>query len=97
MGEYDELMENLDQPQHQHYYGKYRGLVVDNYDPEQAGRLRVRVPEIFGDGDTEPWAVPSWPPGSTPEQHQPPEVGAEVGVEFEAGDVGRPIWDGLLQ
>lgn len=94
--EHDGLIEDLDQqPPNQHFYGKYRGWVVDVDDPEQAGRLRLRIPEILGDYTSE-WAVPSWPPGTTPEQHHLPEVGAEVWVDFEAGDVNRPIWDGLL-
>ena len=93
---YDELLENLDPHEQQRYYGKYHAVVIDNYDPEQAGRIRVRVPEIFGDADAPAWAVPSWPAGSTPEEHRVPDVGAEVWVEFEAGDPDRPIWDGLL-
>ena len=92
----DRLIEDLEQhPQNQHYYGKYRAWVVDVDDPEQADRLRLRIPEILGD-DISEWAVPSWPPGTTPEQHLLPEIGAEVWVEFEAGDLSRPIWDGLL-
>jgi uncharacterized protein involved in type VI secretion and phage assembly len=78
----------------QQYYGKYRAWVTDNMDPEQAGRVKVRAPEVMGDYDE--WALPSWPPGSTPEQHHPPEIGSEVWVEFEHGDPTRPIWDGLI-
>jgi len=28
------------------YFGKYRGLVTDNRDPEQMGRIRARVPDV---------------------------------------------------
>jgi hypothetical protein len=94
--DYDELVGELNRSELDRFYGKYRAVVVDNLDPEQADRIQVRVPEIFGDGDVAAWAVPSWPPGSTPEQRRVPEVGAEVWVEFEAGDPSRPIWDGLL-
>lgn len=80
---------------HEPYWGKYRALVIDNLDPEQAGRIKVRVPEVLGD-EQEAWALPSWPPGSTPEQHRPPEVGHDVWVEFEHGDPNHPIWDGLI-
>lgn len=91
MGEYGELAA---EHANEHFYGKYRGRVIDVYDPDQAGRVRVVVPEVLGDADE--WAVPSWPTGTSTEQHQLPEIGAEVWVEFEAGDRSRPIWDGLL-
>lgn len=94
MGEFDELLADAGHGQEQSYYGKYRAVVTDNVDPEQAGRVRVRVPEVLGESDA--WAVPSWPPGSTPEEHRVPEVGADVWVEFEHGDPAYPIWDGLL-
>ena len=29
-----------------HYFGKYRGLVVDNQDPLSQGRIQVRVPAV---------------------------------------------------
>jgi hypothetical protein len=74
-------------------YGKFRAVVVDNLDPEQRGRIKVLVPDVSPDYDL--WAVPSWPPGSTPDEHQAPDVGADVWVEFEHGDVNYPIWDGI--
>jgi hypothetical protein len=77
----------------QPFYGKYPAVVVDNIDPEQRGRLRVRIPDVAPDYDV--WAVPSWPAGQAPEQHQLPDVAADVWVEFERGDVNYPIWDGV--
>ena len=44
------------------YYGKYRGFVTDNADPEQRGRLKVRVPSVLGDAETG-WALPCLPFG----------------------------------
>ena len=32
------------------YYGKYRGLVLNNIDPLQKGRLLVQVPDVLGLG-----------------------------------------------
>ncbi|MDT4919799.1 MAG: hypothetical protein QOI15_701 [Pseudonocardiales bacterium] len=74
-------------------YSKYRAIVVDNVDPEQHGRLKVRVPDVGS--DFESWAVPSWPAGSTPDQHHLPDVGADIWVEFEHGDANYPIWSGV--
>ena len=33
---------------HSKYYGKYRGMVVNNIDPMQMGRLQVQVPDVAG-------------------------------------------------
>lgn len=78
----------------QRYYGKYRGLVTDNQDPRQLGRLRVRVPEVLGDVESG-WALPCVPyAGNGSGQYTLPEPGTGVWVEFEAGDVSRPIWTG---
>jgi uncharacterized protein involved in type VI secretion and phage assembly len=71
-------------------YGKYRGKVVDAIDPMLLGRVRVQVPEALG-GQGSVWAVPCVPCGGAPAL---PAVGAEVWVEFEAGDLSRPIWTG---
>ena len=32
----------------QKYYGKYRGMVLNNIDPMQQGRLMVQVPDVAG-------------------------------------------------
>jgi uncharacterized protein involved in type VI secretion and phage assembly len=76
------------------YDAKYRAVVLDNFDPEQHGRLLVRIPDVSPDYDV--WAVASWPAGQAPEEHHLPEVGAGVWVEFERGDVDYPIWDGVI-
>lgn len=77
------------------YYGKYRGRVVDTADPEGRGRLRVRVPAVLGK-DVSDWALPCAPYGGSALQGMffIPDVDADVWVEFEAGDVQRPIWAG---
>jgi uncharacterized protein involved in type VI secretion and phage assembly len=76
------------------HYGKYRGTVSDNQDPRKQGRLKVRVPEILGDVDSG-WALPCAPyAGEKTGVYAVPPAGAGVWVEFEAGDVSRPIWVG---
>jgi uncharacterized protein involved in type VI secretion and phage assembly len=76
------------------FYGKYRGLVVDNNDPQQKGRLRAHVPEVLGDVDSG-WALPCVPyAGDGSGQYTVPEPGTGVWIEFEAGDPSRPIWSG---
>jgi uncharacterized protein involved in type VI secretion and phage assembly len=76
------------------HYGKYRGTVTDNQDPRQQGRLKVQVPEVLADVDSG-WAMPCAPyAGDRTGAYTIPPVGAGVWVEFEAGDVSRPIWVG---
>lgn len=76
------------------HYGKYRGTVTDNDDPRSQGRLKVKVPEVLADVETG-WALPCTPyAGDKTGAYAIPAVGAGVWVEFEAGDVSRPIWVG---
>jgi uncharacterized protein involved in type VI secretion and phage assembly len=76
------------------HYGKYRGTVVDTNDPRKQGRIKVQVPEILGDVDSG-WALPCAPyAGDKTGVYTVPSVGSGVWVEFEAGDVSRPIWVG---
>jgi phage gp45-like len=69
------------------YYGKYRATVVDNTDDEHRGLLQVEVPDVFGAGATVT-AEACLPYG----QYFVPPKGADVWVEFEAGDAERPLW-----
>lgn len=76
------------------HYGKYRGTVSDNQDPNNLGRIRANVPEILGD-EVSGWALPSLPyAGKGSGFFRVPPAGAGVWIEFEAGDVSRPIWTG---
>jgi uncharacterized protein involved in type VI secretion and phage assembly len=79
------------------YYGKYRGFVTDNQDPDQRGRLRLRIPSVLGDAQTA-WALPVLPFGGTTDVglFLIPETGAQVWAEFEEGDVSRPLWVGAF-
>ena len=42
------------------YYGKFRGTVVNNVDPEQRGRIQAIVPDVQGLTPTT-WALPCVP------------------------------------
>ena len=76
------------------FYGKYRGLVVNNVDPLSLGRLQAMVPEVLGEIPTG-WAVPCAPyAGPQAGFFAVPPPGAGVWIEFEAGDTSRPIWVG---
>jgi len=93
----NELLLELARQYRNRYYGKYRGFVTDNKDPEQRGRLRLRVPSVLGDAESG-WALPSLPFGGLADQglFTMPELDAQVWVEFEAGNVDQPIWTGTF-
>jgi uncharacterized protein involved in type VI secretion and phage assembly len=76
------------------YFGKYRGMVIDNVDPMQMGRLMVQVSDISGLMPST-WAMPSFPvTGKQMGTWWLPQIGAGVWVEFEQGDPDYPIWSG---
>ncbi len=78
------------------FFGKYRGLVANNIDPMQLGRIQVRVPAVLGDGQLS-WATPCVPyAGSGVGLFAIPPIGANVWVEFEGGDPDFPIWSGCF-
>jgi hypothetical protein len=71
--------------------GLYVGFVTNRRDPERLGRVRVCVP-----GVVEPESAWAWPLGTVGGGSKDnglfnvPELGAEVGVFFEQGNVERP-------
>jgi hypothetical protein len=76
------------------FVGKFRGRVIDNTDPLQQGRLQAMVPDVLGN-EVSGWALPCAPyAGNQVGLYAMPPVGANVWVEFEAGDPSRPIWTG---
>lgn len=76
------------------FYGKYRGLVLINVDPQNQGRLRAVVPEVLGVFPSN-WCLPCTPyAGTMAGLFTMPMVGSGVWIEFEAGDVNRPVWTG---
>lgn len=78
------------------YYGKYRGKVTNNLDPEMLGRIQVSVPAVFGEFPLN-WAMPSVPyAGMQNAFYAIPPIQANVWVEFEGGDPEKPIWSGCF-
>jgi uncharacterized protein involved in type VI secretion and phage assembly len=76
------------------FYGKYRGLVIENLDPEQVGRVLLQVPDVLGEIPSS-WALPCVPvAGIQSGIFAVPPIGSQVWVEFEQGDPDYPIWTG---
>lgn len=79
------------------YWGKYRGIVLQNVDPMRKGRLLLSVPDVLSLLPTT-WAEPcvplAGPTGPPMGVYMVPPLGAGVWVEFEYGDPSRPIWVG---
>ena len=79
------------------FWGKYRGTVVQNVDPEFRGRLMCLVPDVLGPAPSTwceacaPLAGPTGPPMGV---YMVPPIGAGVWIEFEQGDPNFPIWTG---
>jgi len=76
------------------YYGKYRGTVFNNVDPEQRGRIMAFVPDVLGLTPSS-WAMPCVPiAGKQNGVYVVPKIGDGVWIEFEQGDPDYPIWVG---
>ncbi|HEX2187455.1 MAG TPA: phage baseplate assembly protein V, partial [Longimicrobiaceae bacterium] len=94
--EMEQLVGRLAEESERRFYGKYRGFVVDNDDPEQLGRLRLVVPSVLGPEVVTGWAAACVPYGGAAGMGTlfVPEVDAGVWVEFEEGDLEFPVWVG---
>lgn len=80
----------------ENFYGKYRGVVLNNIDPMQQGRLLVQVPDVSGLAPAT-WAMPCAPvAGIQNGLFALPIIGSGVWVEFEQGDPEHPIWVGCF-
>lgn len=78
------------------FFGKFRGMVLNNIDPMQMGRLQVQVPDVSNLLPTS-WAMPCFPfAGKQMGMWAIPQIGAGVWVEFEQGNPDYPIWSGCF-
>jgi hypothetical protein len=96
MDEFTAIEKTVRQQQNR-YYGKYRGFVSDNADPEKLGRCKLVVPSVLGQTATN-WALPCTPYGGAADIGflAVPPVGAQVIAEFFEGDVSSPLWTGTF-
>jgi uncharacterized protein involved in type VI secretion and phage assembly len=78
------------------YFGKYRGTVLINEDPLQRARIVAEVPAVSSLLPTT-WCEPCVPlAGIQSGVYMVPAIGAGVWIEYEQGDVARPIWTGCF-
>lgn len=90
--------------------GLYAGIVENVRDPEKLGRVKVRVPHVYGvTGSTVgaiptndlPWAMPMGLPagGSAASGGGSwlPEMGDQVLVQFLDGEPEKPVWSWFMQ
>jgi uncharacterized protein involved in type VI secretion and phage assembly len=81
------------------WYGVFPALVVDVVDPDQQGRVRVRIPGLADPGGAgyEGWArLATMMAGNNRGTWFIPDVDDEVLVSFAAGEPSRPIVIGAL-
>jgi len=78
------------------YYGIYRGYVKSNADPQGRGRIKVVVPDVFGEKVLPTFALPKdmRGAGSDKGEFYPPDIKDGVWIEFEAGDPRFPVYSG---
>jgi uncharacterized protein involved in type VI secretion and phage assembly len=77
------------------FYGAYRGVVVDNRDPEMLGRLKISCPAVYGDDVPPYWVWPKVPfAGNRIGFFAIPQIGDGVYIECECGNPKYPIWSG---
>jgi hypothetical protein len=92
--EMEDLVVHVAEFQRSRHFGKYRGIVRDISDPDTNCRIKATVPAVYHDQDS-PWAMPAFPfAGPKHGLVLLPEVGDGVWIEFEGGDIDRPIWSG---
>lgn len=78
-------------------FGKYRGKVLVNIDPEECGRIVAEVAAFPGQPESLGWCMPSVPyAGSGVGFYAIPPIGANVWIEYEGGDPNYPIWSGCF-
>ena len=88
----------------------YAGTVESNLDPLKLGRIKARVPHVYGTASSGvgyigtndlPWALPAGMPAGGSALSggfsQLPEMGDKVWVRFLDGEPEKPIWEWGMQ
>lgn len=81
-------------------FGVMVGIVTNNQDSEKLGRVKVKIPRLSGSDESD-WArVASLMAGKDRGTFFLPEVGDEVLLAFEGGDISQPyvigaLWNGV--
>ena len=86
------------------YFGLYRGVVVDNNDPKNLGRVKMIVPQVMGEQVTD-WAWPvggaisqvSYPYGTfytTADQSIGVNTATVINTSWVEGDTNKTYLDG---
>ncbi len=81
-------------------FGVMVGIVTNNQDPEKLGRVKVKIPRLSGSDESDWTRVASLMAGKDRGTFFLPEVGDEVLLAFEGGDISRPyvigaLWNGV--
>lgn len=78
------------------YYSFYPGIVVDNHDPDQRGRIKVSLPTLLGGRTHAAWVEPRGVDmaGAGHGVFFPPYIGDHVDIYFESGDFEYPVYKG---
>ena len=81
------------------FSGVCTAVVIDNVDPDNRGRVKVRLGQIgAGEKASETWArIATLMAGDNRGTWFIPDVKDEVLVAFDAGDIGRPYVIGALR
>ncbi|MFI3211643.1 MAG: phage baseplate assembly protein V [Peptostreptococcaceae bacterium] len=83
-------------------YGKYRAIVTEVEKPLDINtRVKFKCPKVLGEGKSN-WAYPCVPfqlynppvVNVLKYEIRPPKVGDAIWVEFEEGNLSKPIWVG---
>ncbi len=80
-------------------FGVAAGMVTNNHDPDGMGRVKVKFPWLSDDNETGWVRIATLMAGKERGTFFLPEVGDEVLVAFEHGDINRPyvigsLWNG---
>lgn len=93
----DYIVETYDIPE-ENDSNRWTGYVIDNRDPKELGRVKIRIIGKYDDMDesTIPWAVPDIGYlGSTYGNFIVPEIGTAVRGYFDNNDIHKPIFDSV--